>query len=58
MSTPPDPVAALRAALSTDRLEHPLVDLLREQGADTAGVPCPGTASVTVSKGTLVVVEV
>ena len=40
---------AAGAALSGDRLEHPLVDLLREQGADSVELSCPDTASVTVS---------
>jgi hypothetical protein len=37
------------AALSGDRLEHPLVDLIREQGAESVDLTCPDTASVTVS---------
>lgn len=37
------------AALSGDRLEHPLVDLLREQGVESVELTCPDTASVTVS---------
>jgi hypothetical protein len=37
------------SSLGGDRLERPLGDLLREQGAETVDLTCPGTASVTVS---------
>jgi hypothetical protein len=37
------------APLGSDRLEHVLVDLLREVGAEDLEVSCPDTASVTVS---------
>lgn len=37
------------STLSGDRLEHQLVDLLREVGAEDAEVSCPDTEAVTVS---------